>query len=347
MFKAEEECTATPWSNVYGLARTLIALSTMATLLVNDTSILWIPAAGIPDAPICGTPGPVPNLFCLDPTQLRLAKWVAIAVLAVAASGWRPRFTGVLHWWVTHSFVSSALLVDGGDQLSSTLTLLLVPLTLSDGRTWHWQAAPTWPKTVRGSLRAGLGAFTLWILRLQVAVVYLNAAASKWGEQEWSDGTALYYWFADPAFGFTPALHAWVGPLMHNPFIVSTMTWGVIAFEFALFGGLFLRDRLPRHILLVMGLTFHAGIAVVHGLPSFVLIMYGALILLFRREDEPFAFGAVAKSIGALVRRTRAIRENSRNGSRPAAATVVEAGSSHAGTGPCSPGAYVVTSVAP
>ena len=205
------------------------------------------------------------------------------------ATGWRPRFTGVAHWWVTYSFVSSALLVDGGDQLSSTLTLLMVPLTLMDPRRSHWGPGGPWPSDRWGNLRAGLGAATVWVLRLQVAFVYLNAAASKWGKTEWSDGTALYYWFADPSFGFTPTLQALAGPLMYNGFVVSTMTWGVIAFEFVLFAGLFIQGKLARHILLALGITFHLGIAFVHGLPSFVLIMFGALILLFRREHETFA----------------------------------------------------------
>lgn len=277
-----------PWTNVYGVARTLIAVSTMLTLLVNDTTVLWTPAVGIPNAPLCDPTSPIPNLFCIAPEQLSVTRWIAILGLLVVASGWRPRFTGVLHWWITSSLVTSALLVDGGDHLSATLTLLMIPLTLTDSRRTHWEAPPPWPKEAFGSLRAGLASSTLWVLRLQVAVVYLNAAASKWGEVEWSDGTALYYWFADPSFGLTPVLRNAFGPLLENGTIVSMMTWGVIAFEFALFGGLFAKDRRTRHVLLTLGIAFHTAIAFVHGLPSFVIIMFGALVLLFRREHETF-----------------------------------------------------------
>jgi antimicrobial peptide system SdpB family protein len=296
------DASVLPWSNVYGLARTLIALSTLSTLLVNDPSLLWIPAAGIPEAPLCSGATSGVGLFCLQPQSLGLVRWVAIAVLALVASGWRPRFTGILHWWVTHSFVSTALLVDGGDQLSATLTLLLVPLTLTDGRRWHWAAASPVADTTWGNLRVGLATATLWVLRLQVAVVYLNAAASKWSAKEWMEGTALYYWFSDPAFGFTPPLRAVFGGLLENSFTVTLMTWGVLAFEFALFGALFARSRLPRRILLAMGIAFHTGIAFVHGLPSFVVIMFGALILLLRREDEPFAVPAWPRRLLARIR---------------------------------------------
>lgn len=306
MNEHDDNTPAAPWTNVYGLARSLIAISTLATLLVNEPGLLWLPAKGIPDAPLCGEAAPVPNLFCLAPDHLGVFRWIAIIVLAVVASGWRPRFTGVAHWWVTHSFVSSALLVDGGDQLSSTLTLLMLPLTLMDPRRSHWGPGGPWPSDWWGNLRAGLGGATLWVLRLQVAFVYLNAAASKWGETEWSNGTALYYWFADPSFGFTPTLQVILGSLMHDGFVVSTMTWGVIAFEFVLFAGLFIQAKLARHILLGLGIMFHLGIAFVHGLPSFVLIMFGALILLFRREGETFAhprdvLGRMASRVRSLV----------------------------------------------
>lgn len=36
-----------PWTNAYGLARSLIGLATLLTLLFNDSSILFKPAAGL------------------------------------------------------------------------------------------------------------------------------------------------------------------------------------------------------------------------------------------------------------------------------------------------------------
>ncbi len=299
-----------PWSNVYGLARTLIASSVLLTLLLNGTNVLWTPAVGIPAGPLCTRSQTVPNLFCVAPDHLELTRWIAIVVLAIVASGWRPRLTGIAHWWVTHSLVSSALLMDGGDQLASTLTFIMLPLTLTDGRRWHWQAAPRWPETVRGNLAAGLGAATLWALRVQVAVVYLNAAAAKWGETQWADGTAVYYWFSDPAFGFTPTLRAMFGPLMLTGAGVSIATWSVIVLEFSLFAGLFTTQRVPRRVMLILGIGFHVAIAFVHGLPSFVLIMFGALVLLLRREHEPLALPRVLSrsAFGQLLRRQSAPR---------------------------------------
>ena len=279
-----------PWSHVYGLARSLVALATMATLAANHSSVLWRTALGIPEAPICTDLTANTTLFCLLRDHLELARWIAVALLAVVVSGWRPRITGVVHWWVTSSFITTAVLVDGGDHLSATLSLLLIPLTLTDPRRWHWSSAPAQPDGTRANLQLGMGVATLWVLRLQVAVVYLNAAAAKWSVDEWANGTALYYWFTDPAFGFTPFLQSLLGWSLAHGFTVTLMTWGVIVFEFSLFAGLFIGQRLPRQVLLAMGIAFHMGIVVVHGLPSFATIMFGALILLLRREDEPFGW---------------------------------------------------------
>jgi antimicrobial peptide system SdpB family protein len=279
-----------PWTHVYGLARSLVALGTLATLACNDSSVLWHAVSGMPVSPVCSEVAARTSLFCMLPAHLELARWIAVALLALVVSGYRPRFTGLLHTWVTHSFVSTALVIDGGDHLSATLSLLLLPLTLTDDRRWVWQAPAAVSDRPLAVLRAGLGTATLWVLRFQVAIVYLNAAAAKWGGTEWADGTALYYWFNDPSFGFTQPLRRALGFMIESPLTLTLLTWGVIAFEFSLFAGLFMDKRLPRQILLALGISFHVGIAFVHGLPSFATIMFGALILLLRHEDEPFAW---------------------------------------------------------
>jgi len=132
----------TPWTNVYGLARTLIASATALTLLFSRPSTLFRPAAGLLDVPVCvGARGG--SLFCLVPTgHLELARWLAVAGLLLVASGFRPRLTGVLHAWLSFSLFSSAVMVDGGDQCAQVMALLLLPVTLTDPRRWHWDKMP-------------------------------------------------------------------------------------------------------------------------------------------------------------------------------------------------------------
>jgi antimicrobial peptide system SdpB family protein len=284
-----------PYTNVYGLGRTLLALGTLGTLTFSNTFDLFRPAVGIASFPNCFAMGRG-GLFCVAGREhLEIAHWIAIAVLLVAASGWRPRFFGVLHWYVAWSLFTSGLMVDGGDQITAVLTLLLIPVTLTDARRWHWEAprepagAPGTGLLPTGAAAAQLIALsTLFMIRLQMAGVYFHAAVAKMGVPEWRDGTAVYYWFTDPWFGLSEPVKSWVLPLLANGVVVAAATWGAMALELFLFTGL-VAERRHRRVLLCLGIAFHAMIALVHGLPSFSLAMWAGLVLYLHPVDEEFA----------------------------------------------------------
>jgi antimicrobial peptide system SdpB family protein len=302
-----------PHTNVYGVARTFLAVGTLGTLLFTAPEDIFRPAVGVATAPVCRGIARA-GLFCLaGHDRLELARWIAIAVLAVVASGWRPRWTGVAHWYVAASLFTSALLVDGGDQVTTVLTLLLVPVTLTDGRRWHW-GAPLAPRRLPGTelsdTREAAGrlvaAAALALLRLQVAGIYFHAATGKMLVPEWRDGTAVYYWFTDPLFGLAEPVRSWAMPLLANALVVSALTWGPMLLEVFLFAGLIAAPR-PRRVLLVLGLAFHATIALVHGLPSFMFAMWGALVLYLRpAELEIVALRAWSARLAAALERRRA-----------------------------------------
>ena len=275
-----------PWSNVYELARTLLALGTLSTLALHSADELFRPA-GIAMSDLPGAP-PLArfSLFVLLGAHQEIARFLAVSALALVAIGWRPRFTGVLHWWISFSFAVSAGLIEGGDQVTANLTLLLVPVTLTDGRRWHWAAPPACGR-LRTQVGAAVAASALLVARLQVAIIYLHAAVGKTAVAEWVNGTATYYWFLHPTFGAPDWLRAWLAPLLAHGPVVMALTWGTILLEFVLFAGLFMEKRY-RGPLLVAGLAFHLGIVLVHGLASFFLAMAGALVLFLRGPREPF-----------------------------------------------------------
>src|SRR5207302_185206 len=169
---AEALAMTSPWTNVYGVARTMLALATAATLITSSTETLFRPALGFPGVPACVGAGRL-SFFCLIPrADLALAQAIAAAILLVVASGWRPRLTGVPHWWISYSFAVSATIPDGGDQVTQILALLLVPVTLTDPRGWHWQSAPQTARPI-----ASLVAWSaLFVARLQVAGIYFAIA---------------------------------------------------------------------------------------------------------------------------------------------------------------------------
>ncbi|MFK3983262.1 sporulation-delaying protein SdpB family protein [Micromonospora sp. NPDC050397] len=263
-----------PWGSGLGLARTLLALATLGTLLATSSSVLLSPLADGTKGAVCAGPMQA-GLWCVVPAwQGEAARWLSVAVLLVVASGWRPRFTGVLHWWVSWSLLVNTSIVDGGDQVTAVLTLLLIPVTLTDPRRWHWSRPP-----VREPGLARLVACVVLILvQVQVAVLYLHASVAKLGVREWADGTSLYYWLRNPTFGAPDWLRPLVDVVTDSSLGVALLTWGSVALEFALALAILLGPAAKRR-LLVAGLLFHASIAIAMGLISFSTAMGAALLL--------------------------------------------------------------------
>jgi antimicrobial peptide system SdpB family protein len=275
-----------PWTNVYGVARTLLALATLSTLALTSTGALFAPVRDRPPAPYCDGPRSV-SYFCVMPDgQLEAARWLAVALLAVVASGWRPRLTALPHWWLTVSLQVSMSIPDGGDQVATNLTLLLLPLALTDRRAWHWRAGDP-GEGPRREVAAVVALAGLLLIRLQVAGIYLHASLGKLGVTEWRDGTALHYWLNSPTFGAPGWLREPLQSALSSGFVVAGLTWGTLVLEFALALALFLPARRWAP-LLVGGLALHAGIGTLMGLWSFSLAMFAALVLYLRPRQRPF-----------------------------------------------------------
>jgi antimicrobial peptide system SdpB family protein len=264
-----------PWGSGLGLARTVLAAGTLGTLLSTSPRVLLTPLSNGVVPPICVGASRA-GVWCAVPAgHGEVARWLSVLVLVLTASGWRPRLTGVLHWYVAWSLIANVTIQDGGDQITAVLTLVLIPVTLTDPRRWHWQRPPS-------STAAGTGrvvAYACLILaQIQVAVLYFQASVAKLGVPEWADGTAMFYWFHNQTFGAADWLRPLTDALTGSALSVSLLTWSAIAVEFALAVAILLRPPAKR-VLLVAGLLFHDTIAVSMGLISFDAAMSGALLL--------------------------------------------------------------------
>ena len=253
-----------PWTNSVGLARSLVAFATLGTLAASPVHSLFRPGVGIPEYPRCQGLGQG-SLFCLSHASgwLEVSRWLAVAALALVVSGWRPRWTGLLHAWVNFSICSSALMLDGGDQAASNFALLLLPWALTDGRRWHWD-----PASDAGTASPAASALA-WVSRAaigaQVALIYLDASVGKMMAPEWENGTAVYYWFTHPTFGAPRWLAGLLHPLLTHGWSVSALTWGTMMLELLLGVAFLMRARTQRAFF-ILGLGLHIGIALVHGL---------------------------------------------------------------------------------
>ncbi|WP_344848125.1 sporulation-delaying protein SdpB family protein [Pedobacter jeongneungensis] len=278
-----------PWTNVYGVARSLLALGTLLTLLLNNSSILFPEKlSGMQLMQYSGLNLLRINYFFILRDYQVFARILAMLILLFVISGYRPRFSGILHFWISSSFATYCICIEGGDQITAILTLLLLPICFTDHRQWHWDVAQKTEGKSNDYLRI-VALSTFLFIRVQVCLVYLHAATAKFNVREWIDGTATWYWFKDPTFG----LNYWVSrvaePLVQIPFFVAMITWGSLAIELMLFLSLFL-EKEKRKYFLWTGIGFHFMILVFHGLFAFFFAMAGALILYLRPVDMEFSF---------------------------------------------------------
>ncbi|MFF9347418.1 sporulation-delaying protein SdpB family protein [Streptomyces sp. NPDC014734] len=289
-----------PWTNVYGLTRTLLALGTMGTLAFSSTGTLFRPVATQGDYPICAGPMRA-GVFCLAPENgLTAARWLCVLVLLVVASGWRPRWTALPHAWVSFSVFSEIAIADGGDQVTVVLSSLLALTALGDPRRLHWQQLPEGAASHRRGAVL-LGATGLVLVRLQMSFLYFQSCVAKLPHAEWADGTAMWYWGHSLSFGAPGPLQPLVDPVLASPLGVALLTWVPLVIEIGLAASLLLAQRW-RWRLFAAGVLFHLSIAVMMGLWSFALAMIGGLVVLC------FPLGAhlnvtVPEAVRGLLRR--------------------------------------------
>lgn len=279
--RIDEWVSSFKWTNTYGVARSLIALSLFLTLSFSDIYRLVTPLGNINEIHNLNSISRI-SIFYLLRDHLVIAKIICLAILLVVMIGWRPRYTGVLHWWIAFSFSTSSVILEGGDQVGEIVTLLLIPVTLADHRKSHWQnnVKVNWSRSLFGDSITLFLMSIFFVISLQVAFIYFHASVGKYTSEEWANGTAIYYWFDNPIFGLSDFWRGIMFPLLKNPYVVTGMTWGTLLLEILLFLGIVLRgNEANRKYLLVLGVFFHLFIGLFFGLWTFFITMTGALVL--------------------------------------------------------------------
>lgn len=279
-----------PWTNVYGLSRTIMAFSTALTLALNNAETIFKPAVGIDEYPVCSNIGAI-SIFCLtsnDYFWLNIMRWISILILLIVASGWRPRVTALFHWWISFSLQVSGLTLDGGEQVAAVFTLLLLPIALTDPRKSHWEKIKE-PEKIKDKIYAKIMALVAFsIIRIQVALLYFSSTTAKLTDPEWIDGTAVYYYLQDPMLGLNPWLEKIFNPILSSWLIIFP-TWGTLLVQILLIVALF-APRKRRKYILIIAICMHEVFALFLGLISFSLIMFSILLLYLRPYEDEFKF---------------------------------------------------------
>lgn len=216
------------------------------------------------------------NFFYLfDHQNLAFAKWIAIGILALVVLGVYPAITCLLHSWVSYSFITSSILVEGGDQLNALISLFLIPFCFEYGTRNSWKAQPVSTNKTLHFIRE----ISHHSIALQMSVCYLTASLAKIMVPEWSNGTALYYWLNHNVFGAQPVLMHHINPMLSNLLFLYALTIGVILIELSLGLAIFLVSKKTKRILFWIGLAFHFGIWLFVGLGPFSMVMVAGLYL--------------------------------------------------------------------
>lgn len=282
--KCDDIASEDNFTNVYGLSRSLFALGTLLTLLFNSNYTLFtINQYKKSNLDVYFSDY---NLFYLfDYEGLYLSKIIGILILLLVILGYYPRITGVLHWWVSFSFLNSATLIEGGDQITANVVLFLIPITLLDTRKNHWRISE------KSNPYANFIAYIIfYIITIQIAVLYLQSAIEKpYKVEEWADGTAIYYWLNNNLFGLTDYSKIIINPILNIPTLLFIINWSVIIFELTLFGAFFMEGK-KKQKLLKYGILFHFAIIILFGLVTFFIAMCGALILYLYPKNKKLTF---------------------------------------------------------
>jgi len=258
------------WSYTLSFARTSFALCTLLTLLFNSDAALVF---GLKEHLVFGDIEYY-SIFQIF-NNLWISRVVACSILLLVISGYLPKISAVLHWWVAFSFMLSCSLIEGGDQIAAIFTLLLIPILFLDKRknTWH--------KPIKNdNFYANTIAFCAFLaIKLQAFTIYFFASTGKFQVTEWTNGTAVYYWFSDSVFGLNENLFHLVTPLLKSPYLVTLLTWSVLLGEFLLALSIFYSHGRFKKIMFFVGILLHFSFAISFGLWSFFFAMNGVLLL--------------------------------------------------------------------
>ena len=257
------------------VGRSVIALAQLSILILTSWANLTPEIVGQERAPSCLGVAHA-SIFCLDPSDDKLvARLSAGLALALVLSGFVPAVSGILHAWVSFSLSTSIGLPDGGDSAAAVATILIAFMTLSDRRWNAWRKGPSGTSL---TVLDGIAWGAWWMLRLQMAFIYIESGLSKFGTEQWVNGSALYYVVRDPSFGSSGIAGDMARAIAGVPLGTASLTWGTIALEVAV-GVLLLGRPRSRRITLVLVVALHVGIIIFIGLWSFAVTMMGAVLV--------------------------------------------------------------------
>ncbi|EGQ3991741.1 TPA: hypothetical protein I1641_001639 [Staphylococcus pseudintermedius] len=270
-----------PYTKTIAIVRTIIASSTLMTLIFNPTSILFKKVSGIENPPICDTYTKY-TAFCIlnnSHTNLTITKWFVVVALFFIILGYFPQILGILHFYIAYSIQNTMVTIDGGEQVTMVITFWLMLISLFDNRINHWHKP-----NEHLSYNKAIGWALMIVLKVQIAYLYLNSAITKMKNREWLDGSAVYYYLNDNLYGIPIPIYNFFTFVLETP-LVSVVTWGTLIIQLLIFASILAQSKVKK-IMFIIAITMHELFALFMGLVSFSLIMFAVLYFYFHTIRE-------------------------------------------------------------
>lgn len=270
------------FTNSISLGRSLIALSFLLTLIFNNWQDL-IPRDYFEKFVL--NQRDIFNIFSyFTYDSVKILVFIAFIVFCLVISGYYPRYTCIPHAIFTYGLFKTFVILEGGDQIASNLTILLIPLLIFDRRK------NSWCESYECNLPLQLYIINTfyWLILIQVCYLYFNASVGKYVVNEWSNGTAMYYWLNHNMFGIPENLTPFFNYFLSNKYICSYATYSILILELIISFSI-LANSTYKQIAFLCGVILHFGIFVLLGLPTFMLSMYGALVLFTFNLNTPIS----------------------------------------------------------
>ena len=272
------------------LARLIMISSTLSTFALNSTTDLFPTGRYQSIDPYMEfIPLTEKGIFRLfDFAYLPYVKLGITVFLVLALLGMFPAIATALYSYVCFSFVTSSPVVNGGDQIATIVSLLMIPVYITDSRIFIINSNFDYYPRRLNKYQLVITYYFLLLVKIQACTIYFFAAIDKFKVEEWVDGTALYYWFNHPMFGASGVVKSISNIIFKSEILATLLTWSVLFLEVALAMSLLSSFKFRRTVF-KFGLLFHLGIFVVHGLFSFFLVMTSLLILYLLTELHSYA----------------------------------------------------------
>ena len=248
----------------YALLRILLgAVGLVSTLALTPIGMYW-PLDSLAALPTDGARAWIAEHGLGTLAGYALFGWLVVSFTAMTA-GLRSdaavfaSFVGLVaqtHW--------NGLPLSSAHQVMTVLLFCLV--WTETGQVWSLDAR--WAD--RHDLRT-VAAWPLWLMRYQVALLYLSSGLYKFAYPMWRDGTAVHWAMNLNAFHRFP----WPLPVAAAP-LEAFLSWGTLLFELTFW--LLVIFRRTRPLALIGGVALHAGLFAALELGPFSFLMVASYV---------------------------------------------------------------------